>query len=107
MVKEIVDIRHDLDRLPQEIEKAENDALTAKAELDYLNDMKKHLLAKEKEQHTGTNAHKETLAYGSEAYKTHLEGIKAAQQIYAEKSSRFHRLENEFQAARSLNKNIV
>ena len=103
---DIIDIRHRIESLPDEIEKAEIEYLSQKAQLDYMNDLKKHQISLHKVTGKGTNADRTDRAYASGAYALHLRAIVLESQKVAKLAGRFHRLEREFEGMRSLNKNV-
>ena len=103
---EVIRIRRRLEELPQEIEGIEIAYIMAKAEEEHLKDMKKHLIHTLKSQATGTNANKETVAYASKEYEIHVNGAREAAVNTGTLGAKFHKLQNELDAMRSLNKNI-
>ena len=104
---EIIRIRQRLEELPEEIFKAEIDYVTAKATMEHMNDMKRHLLATLKNNlPKASNAAQETFALAHIDYKRHLEGIHSTTLESGMKGAYYHKLKNELDAMRSLNKNI-
>jgi len=103
---EIITIRLRLEQLPEEIEKAEFDYQEHKATLNHQEDLKKNVLAMEKVKVDGSNAERETQAYASQEYKSFVGAIKDLAIETAKKGALYHKKQNEFEAMRSLNKNI-
>lgn len=103
---DISEIRKNIELLPDVIYTLEKDYLQAKAQLNHMNDLTKHLLAKWKSDYDGSNPEREQQAIAKEEYLTHLKGIFAQEQTTAEKASMFHLEERRFEAMRSLNKNV-
>lgn len=104
---DIQQVRENLELLPDAIYTAEVEYVKAKARLDYMQDMKKHLLAAYMEQEEGSNPERERKALSSTKYRIHLEGIMEASVIAGQKGAEHNKLKNQFDAARSLNKNVV
>ena len=103
---DIQQVRDNLESLPEEIEVSEKEYLEARAQLNYMKDLSKRVLAKLMAEHSGSVAEKERLALSSVQYGIHLQGVKSQEVLVAEKASRFHKLANLFEAMRSLNKNV-
>uniref|UniRef100_A0A6M3L7F2 Uncharacterized protein n=1 Tax=viral metagenome TaxID=1070528 RepID=A0A6M3L7F2_9ZZZZ len=103
---EIIHIRQRLEELPDEIEKAELTYVEAKATLEYMENMKRHVLAYLKEKQEGSNPERESKALASQEYKNHLTGIMESARQTGAFGAQYHKLQNEFEAMRSLNKNI-
>lgn len=104
---DIQQVRENLELLPDAIYTAEVEFVKAKGQLDFMQEMKKHLLATLKTQETGSNADRETKAMASQEYYNHLKGLKEAVVIAGVLAAEHNKLKNQFEAARSLNKNIV
>lgn len=103
---DITKIRSDLELLPDAIFELEKTFLEEKAQLEYMQDLTKHLLAKWKGLESGPNTEKERLALARTEYLTHLDGILEQAKLTAGKAAEFHREERRFEALRSLNKNV-
>jgi hypothetical protein len=103
---DIQEIRNNIELLPDAIHSLEKFYLEEKAQLEYMNDLTKHLLAKWKGRFLGSNAEKDRLAMALPEYETHLSGICEQTKIVADKAAAFHLEERRFEAMRSLNKNI-
>lgn len=103
---DISEIRNNIELLPDLIYTLEESYLKEKAQLDFMKDLTKHLLAKWKSSYLGTAAEKERLAMAKPEYKIHIEGIKEQAIVVANEAAKFHCEERRFEAFRSLNKNI-
>ena len=104
---EIEEIRENIEKLPQLIEDAEFRFLKNKAELEYMQDLKKNILAIQKQKaNTKTRSEAEDYAFASEEYVIHVKGIFEKAVEVAKYSAKFHLLQNTFEAMRSLNKNV-
>ena len=103
---DILNIRDNIENLPDVIYQMEKEYLEAKAQLVYMNDLTKHLLAKWKGEYSGSNAERERLAMAKKEYRIHLEGILAQERLTADLAAKFHLEERRFEAMRSLNKNV-
>lgn len=103
---DIIEIRKNLENLPDSIYEKELEYNQEKAVLNYMNDLTKHIIAKEKSKVLGTNAFKEETAFASEAYRIHIEGLKEQEIKTAQLGAEHSRLKNIFEAMRSLNKNV-
>ena len=105
---DIQEIRTNLELLPDTIYELEKAYLEAKAQLSYMNDLTKHLLAKWKSGYADvkSNAERENIAMATEKYRIHLTGIAEQEKVVARLAASFHLEERRFEACRSLNKNI-
>ena len=103
---DITEIRKNIELLPDLIYELEEKYLKEKAQLDFMKDLTKHLLAQWKSSFSGTATDRERLAMAKPEYKLHIEGIKEQANVVAQKGSDFHREERRFEAMRSLNKNV-
>jgi len=103
---EIGQIRQRLADLPAEIEAAEIAYTEAKFAMKYNEDIKGHLLANIKNTFKGTNAFQETNALASKNYEIHLNLIRVQREKAGKCGAKFHKLQNELDAMRSLHKNI-
>lgn len=65
---DIIEIRNNLENLPDIIYQKELEMGEAKAQLNHMKDLTKHILAKEKIKVSGSNAFKEESAYSSDSY---------------------------------------
>lgn len=103
---DIAEIRKNIELLPDHIYELEKSYLEGKAQLEYMSDLTKHLIAKWKSQFNGSNAEKERLAMATDEYRIHLEGVRDQAKIVAKLAADFHLEERRFEAMRSLNKNV-
>lgn len=104
---EIIEVRKQLEDLPDMIYEAEVVYVNARALYEYLDDMKKHVLSTIKEKLQGSNPERESKAYASEVYANHLKGIMGASVKAGASAAKLHKLQNQFDSARSLNKNVI
>ena len=105
---DIQEIRTNIELLPDVIYELEKDYLEAKAQLSYMNDLTKHLLAKWKIEYADvkSNAERESIAMSKDKYRLHITGIAEQEKVVAGLAAKFHMEERRFESLRSLNKNI-
>ena len=99
---EIIKVHQLLETMPDKIYEAECEYVKARAEYQYMDDMKKHILSAIKEKMDGSNPERESKAYASDGYATHLKGLRESSVISGMCAAKLHQYENRFESARSI-----
>lgn len=99
---EITEVRRRLEELPDVIYDKEVDMVKAKSLNSYLNDMKKVVLSRLKQNYTGSNPERESQALASDDYEIHVKAMYEADRKAGQKTAEYNLAVNQYEAARSL-----
>lgn len=93
------------EEIPYKMEQVGSQLAEARAEYEFLSEMRKVVLAQEASKQHGSEIAKDRIARTTEVYITHLEWIKEAQFKYLKLQTMYEALQSRFEWFRSQNAN--